>query len=145
MSSYKRTFWEDSPKTEITAERLNNMEKGIENLHNAMNQTQEGQFVLPDGLKICWGQDTLGYGNGHVAHGIIYFPFHYQNPPIVIASKLLLNQDIANGWLDIQTTCSHRNISIGSFSASLYNSNGSFSREEENHKYFAVSWIAIGY
>lgn len=34
MSSYKRTFWEDSPKTEITAERLNNMEEGIEKLHN---------------------------------------------------------------------------------------------------------------
>lgn len=37
MSSYNRTVWQDSPETEITAERLNNMEEGIEQAHNGEN------------------------------------------------------------------------------------------------------------
>lgn len=37
MSSYDKTVWKDSAETEITAERLNNMEDGIENAHNGEN------------------------------------------------------------------------------------------------------------
>ena len=37
MSSYNRTVWQDSSETEITAERLNNMEEGIEQAHNGEN------------------------------------------------------------------------------------------------------------
>lgn len=33
MSNYKRTYWKDSPETDISAERLNNMEEGIEKLY----------------------------------------------------------------------------------------------------------------
>lgn len=33
MSSYERTEWKNSPETEITAERLNDMEEGIEQAH----------------------------------------------------------------------------------------------------------------
>lgn len=34
MSNYKKTAWKDSIETEITAEKLNNMEDGIETLYN---------------------------------------------------------------------------------------------------------------
>lgn len=36
MSSYNRTVWQDSLETEITAERLNNMEEGIETANDVL-------------------------------------------------------------------------------------------------------------
>ena len=50
MSSYKRTFWKNSPETEITAEKLNNMEEGIEKLYNNISNPNlliNGDFRNP--------------------------------------------------------------------------------------------------
>lgn len=46
MSNYKKTVWKDSPETEITAERLNNMEEGIFNAHELLeNRSHIGMII----------------------------------------------------------------------------------------------------
>lgn len=51
MSNYKKTVWKDSPETEITAERLNNMEEGIFNAHELLkNRSHIGQYIFSSTL-----------------------------------------------------------------------------------------------
>ena len=66
MSNYNRTYWKDSPETEITAEHLNNMEEGIQLAVDTMHRPNlfiNGHFTIWSGeeMFIVYGANNEEY------------------------------------------------------------------------------------
>lgn len=105
MSNYNRTFWKDSPETEITAERLNNMEEGISTANEAVLKLEKDYIVeqgtsgiwtyrkWASGIAECWGTTDIytcstleTWGSLYAIDNIIppiAFPFEFIEVPTV--------------------------------------------------------------
>lgn len=95
-------------------------------LNSNLTQSTNGKFVLPNGLKICWGRCDSG---------VITFPVTFAANPTVVATYLNSNTDIR--------MCVH--FTAISTTAARYS--GGFKQGDGwSGNYTAgVNWIAIGY
>ena len=85
----------------------------------------------------------MGFVNDYISQKAFAFPFLFNSPPTVIATKLVINNDIINGWTDFDTIVSIRNITTSSFVAALHSYNALLT--QSIYSSFQVSWIAVGF
>ena len=113
MSNYKRTYWKDSPETEITAEALNNMEEGIVqafidtreldeklSVDYVVEQGTNGIWTYrkwASGIAECWCNveqsvniTSLTWNNGmYYGNGVpIDYPFEFTELPVCNITKV---------------------------------------------------------
>lgn len=107
--------------------------KKISEISNILTQKNTGQFVIPGGLKICWG--TVGY-SGPLS---VSFPFQFTNSPVVnLTSTYGATPDIIVPQVRIVS------VTNSSFQMECYykTKGAEWSRDTKNS---GVHWIAIGY
>lgn len=109
--SYNKTAWEDAPssKTPITAQRLNNMEQGIEDSVDALKTINSivvesgtsGTWTWrkwSDGTAECWGEINFPT----VALDSLWDTFHYTSLTASLPSGLLIEKpnycNVASAW-----------------------------------------------
>ena len=109
---------------------------GIKTVIDSLGQTTSGKFVLPDGLKICWGTASTNNANGYYRNAIITFPVTFTSTPNVIPTKRYNTLSSIEAAAEVGVS----NISTTGCKIWLgYNSNDLGSTEID------VSYIAIGY
>ena len=102
-----------------------------------MTQNATGKFILPNGLKICWGIYTPPNANGYFRQGKITFPITFSVAPYVFCSKVTGNtavECVATVGCQNQTTTS---VVIKAMAGNA--------TEALKDKEIPINWIAIGY
>lgn len=73
--------------TQLNPNIANTLAWQVAKVNSDLTQKNSGQFVLPDGLKICWGNAT---GSGLRS---ISFPITYTSPPYVSVGTLVASEE----------------------------------------------------
>ena len=146
---YERINWEDHPstKTPINANNLNKMDEAIDKLDDRvtelngnLEQSTEGRFVLPNGLKICWGMTTPTYVSAYACQELVRFPIEFTNAPKIIAAKILKEEGYSNGTVDLSVQCSARNVGTVNFVAVMQSVSGKFTSDITIQDYVDDIW-----
>lgn len=103
---------------------------------NSLAQNTDGKFILPNGLKICWGWTSTTYLSGYFRRGVVTFPVTYTNPPIVVTTDWIYNQDD----IDVRVTTSIRQYSTTGCHVWAKDPGGGLANRNVD-----INWIAIGY
>ena len=103
---------------------------------DSLLQDEEGMFILPNGLKICWGWTATTNLNGYFRSGTVTFPVTYTTQPTVLTTDWIYNQDST----DAGVTTSMRGCSNKQAVLVAKNPNGGLANRNVD-----ISYIAIGY
>lgn len=109
----------------------------LDAIYKNLNQNTEGQFVLSNGLKICWGRYTPPNANGYVRQGTVTFPITFSSVPYVFCSKV-----VANTAAECVATVGCQNQTATSVVIKAMSGNGS---QALSNTEIPINWIAIGY
>lgn len=126
MLTTEQGFALDARQGPVIMAKLNKLQTEVDSTNSNLTQSTNGKFVLPNGLKICWGRCDSG---------VITFPVTFAANPTVVATYLNSNTDIR--------MCVH--FTVISTTAARYS--GGFKQGDGwSGNYTAgVNWIAIGY
>ena len=107
---------------------------GIKSVIDSLGQTTNGKFVLPNGLKICWGTAVTSNMNGYYRGVTVTFPITFTSAPTVIITKTYSTNSTTEavsspGVGGITTTTANLRLGYGGGNATD----------------MTVSYIAIGY
>ena len=104
-------------------------------LNGNLQQSVNGKFVLPNGLKICWG--NIGYG----ASLEVSFPFTFKQHPTVIAAGSYTNLETITQVIRVYDITATGFKYMNQY---LTNTNGTVTHLH-NSVSQGINWIAIGY
>lgn len=104
---------------------------------DSLLQNTAGKFVLPNGLKICWGRaDTVATSYATLRNASVFFPVVFSANPVVIAGKT----NSYNSSVEMR-------ITVGSGATTTTNTVlwASDPNGEISNLSVSIRWIAIGY
>ena len=124
-----------STTTSLSAKAGKNLKDSIDTIETNLKQTTAGKFILPNGLKICWGNYTPPNANGYIRQGTITFPVSFSSIPHVFVTKV-----VDNSYLECRVTvgCSSQTKTSVSIKA-MYDT------EALRDTAIQINWFAIGY
>ena len=100
-----------------------------------MQQNVNGKFVLPNGLKICWG--NIGYG----ASLGVSFPFAFKQHPAVIAAGSYTNLETITQVVRVYDVTATGFKCVNQY---FSNTDGTVTHLHNSISQ-GINWIAIGY
>ena len=109
--------------------------KALATLNGNLQQSVNGKFVLPNGLKICWG--NIGYG----ASLEVSFPFTFKQHPTVIAAGSYTNLETITQVVRVYDTTVAGFKCVNQY---FSNTDGTVTHLH-NSVSQGINWIAIGY
>lgn len=124
-----------STTTSLSAKAGKSLKDSIDTINDNLKQNTAGKFVLPDGLKICWGSYTPPNANGYIRQGTVTFPIAFNNIPHVFVTKV-----VSNSSLECQVTvaCSNQTKTGVSIKAMM-------ATQSLTNTGIEINWLAIGY
>lgn len=125
-----------STTTSLSAKAGKSLKDSIDTINGSLKQTTAGKFVLPNGLKICWGNYTPPNANGYIRQGTITFPVTFSSMPHVFVTKV-----VYNSYLECQVTVGCSNQTKTSVSVKVMYGDSEALADIE----IEVNWFAIGY
>ena len=121
------------PASELNAAVEGTLANKIEETKGIISQNNAGQFVVPGGIKMCWG--TKGYSESST----IQFPFQFNSTPSVIITSNY------NNALDIVDTMRAINVTTTGFEiVTFYKVFGNDWSKLAGRTNGAI-WFAVGY
>jgi len=130
----------DKPERTDFNQAMSDIDTNLNLVQSMLTQTTAGRFVLPGGLKICWGKSTVDYANANVAQGAIAFPFTFSAVPIVVIAG---QTTTGNSAAEIPINHKVRNITTSGFVGVVHSPSEFFT--SGNIGNYPLNWIAIGY
>ncbi|MCI8824707.1 MAG: hypothetical protein HFH63_02235 [Lachnospiraceae bacterium] len=121
----------------LSAKAGKNLKDSIDTINNNLKQNTAGKFVLPNGLKICWGIYTPPNANGYIRQGTVTFPITFTSAPYVFCTKVT-----GNSAVECVATVGCSNQTATSVVIKAMAGNAS---EVLADRQIPINWIAIGY
>ena len=128
-------FFLDARVGPVIQEKIDEVKEEVNEINGNLQQNINGRFVLPGGLKICWG--NIGYG----APLEVSFPFVFSKQPIVIASGQYTNLETITQVVRVYDTTVAGFKCVNQY---FSNTDGTVTHLHNSISQ-GINWIAIGY
>ncbi len=119
----------------LSAKAGKSLKDSIDTINNNLKQNTAGKFILPNGLKICWGKSKPPNTNGYIRSTVVNFPVTFNAVPVVCVTKLVSNSYTECGVTSAVGTITEKQFNI----KAMYQGTALSDLEVE------LQWIAIGY
>ncbi len=120
----------------LSAKAGKSLKDNIDTINNSLKQTTAGKFILPNGLKICWGLYEPPNANGYIRQGTVTFPITFNAAPYVFVTKI----HASNNSKECTSTVAISNQTTNNVNIKVANGNSVLADYP-----IKVNWFAIGY
>lgn len=124
-----------STTTSLSAKAGKSLKDSIDIINNNLKQNTTGKFILPNGLKICWGKSKPPNTNGYIRSTVVNFPVTFNAVPVVCVTKL-----VSNSYTECGVTSA-----VGTITEKQFNIKAMYQETALSDLEVELQWIAIGY
>ncbi len=124
-----------STTTSLSAKAGKSLKDSIDIINNNLKQNTTGKFILPNGLKICWGKSKPPNTNGYIRSTVVNFPVTFNAVPVVCVTKL-----VSNSYTECGVTSA-----VGTITEKQFNIKAMYQETSLSDLEVELQWIAIGY